>query len=120
MIALAGLGFIERHQSVHLLGPPGVGKTHLATALGIAAVKARKAVYFTTLADLIAALTKAEREGTLSHRLRYINRASLLIVDEVGYLPIEKTGRTCSSRSSMRNTKKARQFLRPIVTDRGV
>lgn len=92
VMTLAELGFIERHQSVHLLGPPGVGKTHLATALGIAAVKARKAVYFTTLADLIAALTKAEREGTLNHRLRYINRASLLIIDEVGYLPIEKNG----------------------------
>lgn len=92
VMALAELAFIERNQSVHLLGPPGVGKTHLACALGILAVKARKAVYFTTLADLISALTKAEREGTLTHRLRYINRASLLIVDEVGYLPIEKNG----------------------------
>lgn len=49
-------------------------------------------MYFTTLADLITALTKADREGTLAHRLRYINRASLLIIDEVGYLPIEKNG----------------------------
>lgn len=92
VMALAELSFIERHQSVHLLGPPGVGKTHLATALGILAVKARRAVYFSTLADLIASLTKAEREGTLVTRLRFINRASLLIVDEVGYLPIDKNG----------------------------
>jgi DNA replication protein DnaC len=92
VMALAELSFIERQQSVHLLGPPGVGKTHLATALGILAVKARRAVYFTTLADLISSLTKAEREGTLAGRLRFINRASLLIVDEVGYLPIEKNG----------------------------
>lgn len=89
---LAELGFIERHQTVHLLGPPGVGKSHLAIALGVEAVKAKKSAYFTTLAELIATLTKAEREGSLASRLRYINRVALLIVDEVGYLPIDKGG----------------------------
>jgi len=92
VMTLAELGFVERHQTIHMLGPPGVGKTHLATALGILAVKARMAVYFTTLADSIASLTKAEREGLLGSRLRWVNRASLLIIDEVGYLPIEKNG----------------------------
>jgi DNA replication protein DnaC len=82
---LAELGFIERHQTVHLLGPPGVGKSHLAIALGVEAVKAKKSAYFTTLA-------KAEREGSLASRLRYVNRVALLIVDEVGYLPIDKGG----------------------------
>jgi DNA replication protein DnaC len=89
---LAELGFIERHQTVHLLGPPGVGKSHLAIALGVAAVKVKRSVYFTTLAELIATLTKAEREGSLASRLRYVNRVALLIVDEVGYLPIDKGG----------------------------
>ena len=92
ILTLAELSFIDRHQTVHLLGPPGVGKSHLAIAFGVAAVKARKSVYFTTLAELIATLTKAEREGTLASRLRYINRVSLLLVDEVGYLPIDKGG----------------------------
>lgn len=92
ILTLAELSFIERHQTVHLLGPPGVGKSHLAVALGVTAVKARKSVYFTTLAELIATLTQAERAGTLTNRLRYINRVALLIVDEVGYLPIEKGG----------------------------
>ncbi len=64
----------------------------MAIALGVQAVKAKKSVYFTTLAELIATLTKAEREGSLASRLRFINRVALLIVDEVGYLPIEKGG----------------------------
>jgi DNA replication protein DnaC len=92
ILTLAQLSFIDRHQSVHLLGPPGVGKSHLALALGMEAIKAGKSVYFTTLTDLITSLTKAEREGNLVNRVRYFNRAALLIVDEVGYLPITSSG----------------------------
>jgi len=92
ILTLAQLGFIDRHQSVHFLGPPGVGKSHLALALGLEAIKAGKSLYFTTLTDLITSLTKAEREGTLVNRVRYFNRAALLIVDEVGYLPITPSG----------------------------
>lgn len=92
ILTLAQLGFIDRHQSVHFLGPPGVGKSHLALALGMEAIKAGKSVYFTTLTDLIASLTKAEREGNLESRVRYFNRAAVLIVDEVGYLPITPSG----------------------------
>lgn len=91
-MTLAELGFIACQQAIHLLGPPGVGKTHLVIALGILAVKAGYAVYFTTLSDLIASLTKAERENNLAAQLRYVNRAPLLIIDEVGYLPTEKNG----------------------------
>ncbi|WP_292598099.1 ATP-binding protein [Mesorhizobium sp.] len=66
IMALAELKFIERAEVVHLLGPPGIGKSHLATALAIEAGKAARSVYFSTLADIIAVLAKAERGGTIA------------------------------------------------------
>lgn len=74
--------------TVHFLGQPGCGKTHLALALGVEAVKAGRSVYFATLADIVGSLAKAEREGTLRERLRFLCRPQLLIVDEIGYLPV--------------------------------
>ena len=90
--ALAQLDFIRRAEVVHFLGPPGTGKSHLATALGVAAVKAGKSVYRATLAELIEALVKAKREGRLADKLRFYARTALLIVDEIGYLPISNGG----------------------------
>ena len=88
ILALAELGFVERREVLHLLGPPGTGKSHLSVALGVEAVKAGRSVYFATLADLVGALAKAEREGTLRERIRFFCRPQLLIVDEIGYLPV--------------------------------
>ena len=92
ILALAELKFIDRAEVVHLLGPPGTGKSHLATALAVEAVKAGKSVAFATLADIVTTLAKAEREGTLRERLRFLARASLLVVDEIGYLPVVPGG----------------------------
>jgi hypothetical protein len=70
------------------LDTPGTGKSHLALALGVQAVKAGRSVYFTPLGDLVSALAKAERGGTLREKIRFFCRFSLLIVDEIGYLPV--------------------------------
>jgi DNA replication protein DnaC len=92
ILALAGLQFIDRAEAVHLIGPPGTGKTHLSLALGVEAVKAGRSVYFSSLADIIASLAKAERDGALRDRIRYFCRFALLIVDEIGYLPVISGG----------------------------
>ena len=88
IMALAELKFIDRAEVLHLVGPPGTGKSHLSVALGIEAIKAGRSVYFTTLADLVGVLAKAEREGTLREKIRFLCRFALLIVDEIGYLPV--------------------------------
>ncbi|HET6758482.1 MAG TPA: IS21-like element helper ATPase IstB [Propionibacteriaceae bacterium] len=92
IMALAELKFIDRAEVIHLLGPPGTGKSHLATALAVEAVKAGRSVYFSTLADIITSLAKAERDGQLRERIRYLCRAALLVVDEIGYLPVTPGG----------------------------
>jgi DNA replication protein DnaC len=74
-----------------LLGPPGVGKTHLAIALGVAASTAGYRTLFTSAADMVHALQSAHIDGTLTLRMRTYLGPSLLVIDELGYLPMDQT-----------------------------
>ena len=87
---LAALTFVARKENVVFLGPAGVGKTHLAIALGHKAAGAGIKTQFTTAADLILKIEAAQRQGRLTAVFRNIVGASLLIVDEIGYLPLHR------------------------------
>jgi len=89
---LASCHFIEHGDNVVVLGPPGVGKTHLGVSLGLKAIEAGYRVLFTTAANLIAILTKAHAEGRLDEKLKVYTTPRLLIIDEIGYLPIDRVG----------------------------
>src|SRR4051812_48733966 len=87
---LATLAFVQAKANVALLGPPGVGKTHIAVALAVAACRAGFTVYFTTLDDMVRHLKAADAIGRLARKLRAYLRPNVLVIDEVGYQPLER------------------------------
>ena len=89
---LATLRFIEDKKNILFLGNPGVGKTHLAVALGIKATQNKYSVYFTTCHQLISKLNKAQKENRIDKQLQHFAQYKVLIIDEIGYLPIDRQG----------------------------
>ncbi len=87
---LNSLRFIEKQENIVFYGNSGVGKTHLATAIGITAAQNRNSTYFIKCAELMEALHKAQVEGRLAERLKKYSGYKVLIIDELGYLPISR------------------------------
>jgi DNA replication protein DnaC len=90
MLDFTSLRFLEEKENIVFLGTSGVGKTHLATSIGIAAAKKRTSTYFIKCNDLIMNLKRAKLENRLESRLKHYSKYKLLIIDEIGYLPIDR------------------------------
>jgi len=89
---LATMRFLENGENIVFLGPPGVGKTHLASALGMIAARHRYSIYYINCHALIEQLKKAHFENRLPDRLRTLGKYKMLIIDEIGYLPMDIQG----------------------------
>jgi DNA replication protein DnaC len=87
---LSTLAFVARKENVIFLGPPGVGKTHLAVGLAMQALRSGMTVYYASLAHLISDLKKADLQGKLERRWRVYTRPDILIIDEVGYMQLDR------------------------------
>jgi DNA replication protein DnaC len=94
VMELASLSFVAHADNLILLGPPGVGKTHLSVAIGLQAIEHGFGVYFTSMHRLLEDLRVAHEERRLERRLRVYLAPKLLIIDEFGYLPLDKLGAT--------------------------
>lgn len=89
MLGLKRLDFLEKKENILFIGSPGVGKTHLSVSIGIEAAKNRRSTYFVNCSELLMNLKKAKAENRLEQRLKFYGRYKLLIIDEVGFLPMD-------------------------------
>jgi len=89
---LATMRFVHNKENVVFLGPPGVGKTHLAVSLGIIAASNRFTTYYVNCHNLIDQINKAHYENRLPEKLKQLSKHSVLIIDEIGYLPMDVQG----------------------------
>ena len=92
ILDLSTLRFIENNENILFVGSSGVGKTHLAISIGIAAAKKRYSTYFIPCHELIMQLKKAHSENRLEQKLKQYCKYAILIIDEIGYLPVDKDG----------------------------
>lgn len=90
ILEMAKLGFIDRQENILFVGSSGVGKTHLATSIGIASARARNSTYFISFESLMSQLKKSLLENRLETRMKFFAKYKLLIIDEIGYLPIDR------------------------------
>lgn len=89
LLELNTLSFLDKKENILFVGSSGVGKTHLATAIGISCAKARNITYFITFENLMHQLKAAHHENRLENRLKFFAKYKVLIVDEIGYMPID-------------------------------
>jgi DNA replication protein DnaC len=92
ILELATMRFLENAENVVFLGPPGIGKTHLATAIGTLAAQNRYSTYYVNCHALIDMLKRSHYENRLSEKMKWFSRYKLLIIDEIGYLPMDIQG----------------------------
>ena len=104
ILELADGRFVRERRSVIFYGPPGVGKTHCLIAIGLAACTHGYRTLFTTAAGLLTDLLEAKRNGTLTRRLRSLDRFALLLIDELAMCPSNVRQPTCSTKSSRNAT----------------